>query len=103
MFLPGIFNEFTVDPAATNEENKATTEKALTKENKHDPKSIVREFSTVSFTGPPPLETRKSVAKLFPVPEDPVVENKSFWSNSIVCILYLHDRLTIIALYGFYF
>ena len=80
MFLPGIFNEYTVDKTSSQDNQSKTPKKISSKGSKHNPKSIVREFSTVSFTGPPPLETKKSVA-LLSIAETPIAQNKSFWGR----------------------
>ena len=80
MFLPGIFNEYTVDKTSSQDNQSKKHNKISSKGSRHNPKSIVREFSTVSFTGPPPLETKKSVA-LLSIAETPIAQNKSFWGR----------------------
>ena len=80
MFLPGIFNEYTVDKTSNQDGQSKNPKKISSKGSRHNPKSIVREFSTVSFTGPPPLETKKSVA-LLSIAETPIAQNKSFWGR----------------------
>ena len=80
MFLPGIFNEYTVDKTSNQDNQLKEPKKISSKGSRHNPKSIVREFSTVSFTGPPPLETKKSVA-LLSIAETPIAQNKSFWGR----------------------
>ena len=79
MFLPGIFTEYTIDDGKNG---KTKIEQAPRQESLTNPKDLVREFSTVSFTGPPPLSTRKSEAMLA-INKEPVVEEKgkSFWGN----------------------
>ena len=79
MFLPGIFTEYTIDDTKNGD---SKTQPAPRQESLTNPKELVREFSKVSFTGPPPLSTRKSEA-LLAIAEEPVVEEKgkSFWGN----------------------
>ena len=68
-----------------NETNKSSNGHVPRQESLTNPKDLVREFSKVSFTGPPPLATRKSEA-LLSITEDPAIEDKgkSFWGNSLV-------------------
>ena len=86
MFLPGIFTEYTIDDGKNE---KAKVEQAPRQESLTNPKDLVREFSTVSFTGPPPLSTRKSEA-LLSITNEPVVEEKgkSFWGNLHISMIY---------------
>ena len=86
MFLPGIFTEYTIDDG---KDGKAKIEQAPRQESLTNPKDLVREFSTVSFTGPPPLSTRKSEAMLS-ITKEPVVEEKgqSFWGNIHILRIY---------------
>ena len=78
MFLPCIFKEYTIED--NKEEEEIVTHSLSTKKIKVNPKSIMREFSTISFTGPPPLETQKSVA-LLTIPEKPTSKTMSFWGK----------------------
>ena len=81
MFLPGIFTEYTIED--DNKEDKNTPMENLTRqESKHNPKEFVRVFSTVSFNGPPPLETRKSQALLsLTSQENSAAQTTSFWGK----------------------
>ena len=62
--------------------SKTPTDPYHRQESLTNPKDLVREFSKVSFTGPPPLSTRKSEA-LLSITEEPVTEDKgkSFWGK----------------------
>ena len=96
MFLPGIFTEYTIDDGKNG---KAKIEQAPRQESLTNPKDLVREFSTVSFTGPPPLSTRKSEA-LLAITEQPAVEEKgkSFWGNHHLSRIYTNISTKIIVI-----
>ena len=79
MFLPGIFTEYTIDDTK-NGKSKTPTDPYHRQESLTNPKDLVREFSKVSFTGPPPLSTRKSEA-LLAITEEPEDKRKSFWGK----------------------
>ena len=99
MFLPGIFNEYSVDKTSSQDNQSQKHNKISSKGSRHNPRSIVREFSTVSFTGPPPLETKKSVA-LLSIAETPIAQNKSFWGRlrtKIKTDFFLIDGLVILC------
>ena len=92
MFLPGIFTEYTIEDTKNGKSN-TPTEQCPRQESLTNPKDLVREFSKVSFTGPPPLSTRKSEA-LLAITEEPIAEDKgkSFWGKCpfiIVRILFI--------------
>ena len=97
MFLPGIFTEYTIDDGKNE---KAKVEQAPRQESLTNPKDLVREFSTVSFTGPPPLSTRKSEAMLS-ITKEPVVEEKgqSFWGNIHILRIYTDVCETLSSLF----
>jgi hypothetical protein len=81
MFLPGIFTEYTIEDDA-EEDRKTPLEDLTRQESTHNPKEIIRVFSTVSFNGPPPLETRKSQALISLASNgNSVPQTKSFWGN----------------------
>ena len=84
MFLPGIFTEYTIEDTK-NGKTKSSNGHVPRQESLTNPKALVREFSKVSFTGPPPLATRKSEA-LLSITEDPAVEEKgkSFWGKHLL-------------------
>ena len=77
MFLPGIFNEYMIENH-NNDENVQTNDVG-TKESKLKARNLMRGFSTVSITGPPPLETKKSVALL--ISEKSSEKKMSFWGK----------------------
>ena len=81
MFLPGIFTEYTIEDDG-KEDRKTPMENLTRQGSKHNPKEIVRVFSTVSFHGPPPLETRKSQALLsLTSQESSGAQKTSFWGK----------------------
>ena len=84
MFLPGIFTEYTIEDTKNGKTNSSNGH-VPRQESLTNPKDLVRQFSKVSFTGPPPLTTRKSEA-LLSITEDPAIEDKgkSFWGNYLV-------------------
>ena len=81
MFLPGIFNEYEVEDVP-NEMKKTPMNNVTRQGSTNNPKDLVRVFSTVSFNGPPPLETRKSQALItLTSQEKPNEEKTSFWGQ----------------------
>lgn len=78
MFLPGIFNEYILEESVNEEpviKNELMKAKSTTK-------YLIREFSTISFTGPPPLRTQKSV--VLPTASVNLIPKTSFWGKYII-------------------